>query len=83
AVSPRRRAIVCGTSFGRFYLQALAQHPQIELAGVLSTGSRASAECAEHYGDAHYTAPSELPSDNDFASVVVRAGVSGGPGGDV
>ena len=82
-MSPRRRAIVCGTSFGRFYLQALAQHPQIELAGVLSTGSRASAECAEQYNIAHYTVLSELPSDIDLACVVVRAGVSGGPGGDV
>ncbi|WP_445222788.1 Gfo/Idh/MocA family oxidoreductase (plasmid) [Bradyrhizobium sp. Pa8] len=82
-MNPRRRAIVCGTSFGRLYLQALAQHPAIELAGVLSTGSQASAEYAERYGIAHYTALSELPSNIDLACVVVRAGVSGGPGADI
>ncbi|WP_166302539.1 Gfo/Idh/MocA family oxidoreductase [Bradyrhizobium sp. 2S1] len=82
-MSVRRRAIVCGTSFGRFYLHALAQHPAVELAGVLSTGSRASAEYAGQYGIAHYTALSELPPDIDFACVVVRAGVSGGPGADI
>ncbi|BBI91807.1 hypothetical protein SSYM_0556 [Serratia symbiotica str. Tucson] len=29
------RAIVCGTSFGRFYLRALAANPDIELVGIL------------------------------------------------
>lgn len=36
-------AIVCGTSFGRFYLRELAANPDIELVGILSSGSADSA----------------------------------------
>ena len=79
----KARAIVCGTSFGRFYLHALASHPDVELTGVLSTGSAASKAQAARFGVAHYTSPGELPEGIELACVVVRAGVSGGPGADI
>lgn len=79
----RLRAIVCGTSFGRFYLRALACHPGIELAGILSSGSQASADLAQSLDVPHYSAIADLPVNLDFACVVVRAGVSGGAGTDI
>lgn len=82
-MSRRLRAIVCGTSFGRFYLRALARHPGVELAGILSTGSQASAELARDLGVAHHSSVEAVPGGIDLACVVVRAGVSGGPGADI
>ena len=79
----RIKAIVCGTSFGRFYLRALVDNPQIELVGILSSGSEASAHYAQQLSIAHYTSVDELPSDIALACVVVRAGVSGGKGAEV
>lgn len=82
-VAQTLKAIVCGTGFGRFYLRALAQHPRIQLAGILSTGSEASQRCAREMNIAHYSAVADVPDDIDVACVVVRAGVSGGCGADV
>lgn len=79
----RLRAIVCGTSFGRFYLRAIARNPGVELSGILSTGSQASADLARSWGLPHYSSVDDLPDGIDFACVVVRAGVSGGPGSDI
>ena len=83
ASTPRRRAIVCGTSFGRFYLRALANNPAIELVGILSSGSAASAGYARELNIAHYTSVASLPADIDLACVVVRAAVSGGKGAEI
>ncbi|MGG2142247.1 Gfo/Idh/MocA family oxidoreductase [Symbiopectobacterium sp. RP] len=68
------KAVVCGTAFGRFYLRALAIHPDIELLGILSRGSEASARCACELGIAHYHAVDALPDTVTLACVVVRAG---------
>lgn len=77
------RAIVCGTSFGRFYLRALAANPDIELVGILSSGSAASAGYACELDVEHFTSVESLPADIDLACVVVRAAVSGGEGAEI
>lgn len=77
------RVVVCGTSFGRVYLQGVHQDPSLELAGVLSRGSAASRGYAADYGVPSYTAVDQLPDDVDIACVVVRAGVAGGAGGEL
>jgi pyochelin biosynthesis protein PchG len=76
----RPRAIVVGATFGAIYAEALA-NPQspVELAGVLSTGSAASAELADRLDVPLYSSPEDLPPV-DIAFVVVRAGVVGGEG---
>lgn len=79
----RPRVLVCGTSFGRVYLRAVHDDPTVELAGVLSKGSRASYRYADAYGVPCYPAPDELPDDIDIACVVVRAGVAGGSGAEL
>ncbi|MFH8630476.1 Gfo/Idh/MocA family oxidoreductase [Streptomyces lydicus] len=77
----RLRTVVCGTTFGQFYLAALAAHPaEFEIVGVLASGSERSAECAARHGVPLYTAVAELPDDVDLACVVVRSGVLGGTG---
>lgn len=78
------RVVVCGTSFGRFYLRALQKlRQQFELVGVLGRGSQHSRSCASEYGVPYFTKVAELPSEVDIACVVVRSAVGGGDGADV
>ncbi|WP_031074642.1 bifunctional Gfo/Idh/MocA family oxidoreductase/class I SAM-dependent methyltransferase [Streptomyces sp. NRRL WC-3742] len=77
----RLRVVVCGTTFGQFYLAALAALPEeFEIAGVLARGGERSVECARRYGVPLYTDPDGLPGDIDLACVVVRSGAMGGVG---
>ncbi|MGL9719599.1 Gfo/Idh/MocA family oxidoreductase [Symbiopectobacterium sp.] len=82
-MTSKMKAVVCGTAFGRFYLRALAIHPDIELVGILSRGSETSARCAYEMGIAHYHSVDALPDTVTLACVVVRAGVSGGSGAEI
>jgi pyochelin biosynthetic protein PchG len=78
---PPLRTVVCGTVFGRFYLDALRPAPPgFELAGVLAGGGARSRATAARYGVPYYTAVDQLPDDVGAACVVVRAGAAGGPG---
>ncbi|BCK54661.1 Gfo/Idh/MocA family oxidoreductase [Nocardia wallacei] len=74
------KVVVCGTSFGRVYLQAVHEDPEVELAGVVSRGSAASREYAKTYGVPHYIGVEQVPGDIDIACVAVRAGAAGGEG---
>lgn len=78
------RVVVCGTTFGQFYLAALARlRPDFELVGILSRGSTQSAACAERAGVPLFTDPAQLRGRVDVGCVVVRSGVSGGAGSDL
>jgi thiazolinyl imide reductase len=77
----RPRVLVCGTTFGQFYVAAL--NGDFELAGILGRGSTRSVECAARHGVPLYTGVAELPDDLDLACVVVRSGVLGGPGDEL
>lgn len=79
-MSGRPRAVVVGATFGAVYAEALAapQSP-VELAGLVSAGSAASAHLADRLGVPLITGLDELP-DVDIAFVVVRSGVVGGDG---
>ncbi len=79
-IEKKLKIIVCGTRFGKFYIEAIKQSSEFELAGILSQGSANSQKCAECYGTKLYTDPVQLPSDIDLACVVVRTGVLGGRG---
>lgn len=80
----KRRAIVCGTKFGRIYLQAFRE-PDLpfELAGILGLGSERSLRCAERYGVPLFTRVDEVPDDIEAACVVIGAGIGGGEGARV
>jgi pyochelin biosynthetic protein PchG len=79
--APRRlRVVVCGTTFGQFYLEGLSRPDSgMELAGIVARGSDASRACARAYGIPLFTGAGEL-HDIDLACVVVRAGILGGEG---
>ncbi|MFF8768082.1 Gfo/Idh/MocA family oxidoreductase [Nocardiopsis dassonvillei] len=79
----RGETVVCGTGFGRVYLAALRDHPDLRLAGVLARGSARSAECARAAGVPLYTSVDDLPASVRFACVAVYAGVNGGPGSEL
>ncbi|WP_019548765.1 bifunctional Gfo/Idh/MocA family oxidoreductase/class I SAM-dependent methyltransferase [Streptomyces sulphureus] len=75
------KTLVCGSTFGQFYLAALASRPdRFETVGLLARGSERSRRCAERYGVPLYAHPKDLPDDIDLACVVVRSGVMGGTG---
>lgn len=75
------RVLVCGTNFGRFYLDAVrVAGPRLELAGVLSRGGAASRALAEREAVPHYTDVAAVPSDVDIACVAVGSTISGGAG---
>lgn len=77
----RMRVVVCGSTFGQFYLAAFgrADFP-FDLAGILARGSQRSKACADRHGVPLFTDPGQLPNNVDIACVVVRSGVVGGPG---
>ena len=77
----RIKTIVCGTTFGQFYCEAMNElKDEAEFCGILAAGSRRSAECAERYGVKMYTSAADLPGDIGLACVVTRSGVLGGNG---
>ncbi|EHR61692.1 Gfo/Idh/MocA family oxidoreductase [Saccharomonospora cyanea] len=77
----RPPAVVCGTGFGRVYLEALSRPDSpYRPAGVLARGSARSVACAEHYGVPLYRDVDEVPDDVALACVVVGSGLVGGPG---
>ncbi|EBX7468765.1 thiazolinyl imide reductase subfamily [Salmonella enterica subsp. enterica serovar Bareilly] len=79
-ISQKIRTLVCGSTFGQFYLSALSTLPNFEIAGLLAQGSQRSKECAGRYGIPLYTNTDALPSDIDLACIVMRSGVLGGDG---
>ncbi len=76
-----KRAVVCGTGFGRVYLAGLgAPESPVELAGVLARGSARSHACARRWGVPLFRSPEEVPDDVDIACVVIGSAINGGPG---
>jgi len=77
----RHRVVVCGTGFGRVYLDGLgAPQSPVELAGILARGSERSKACARRWGVPLYEKPEDLPDDISLACVVVSSAINGGPG---
>lgn len=77
------RVIVCGTTFGQFYLEALQRlKERFEIVGILARGSERSKKCAELYKVPLYTSFESLPQDIDLACVILRSSILGGPAND-
>ncbi|OCC14039.1 Gfo/Idh/MocA family oxidoreductase [Streptomyces sp. PTY087I2] len=74
------RTVVAGTNFGRFYIDAVRNHPAFELVGILSRGSGHSAALAERLGVPCHVGIDQIPADLDAACVAVPAAVMGGTG---
>lgn len=81
SLTSTQRVVVCGTTFGQVYLEALrAPGLPFELAGILAKGSERSQACSEHYGVPLFTSVEQLPEDIDIACVIVRSALLGGRG---
>lgn len=75
------KVIVCGSTFGQFYMEALLRNPDYFIfAGILGNGSERTLNCSKNYGVPLYHRTEELPDDIDLACVVVRSNVLGGKG---
>jgi thiazolinyl imide reductase len=75
--------VVCGTGFGRYYVQAVRSMPGCELAGILARGSEFSRRYARELGVPFLTSAEQLPDGVDLACVVVGSAVSGGCGSEL
>lgn len=75
--------LVCGTGFGRYYVDAIRAMPECALAGILARGSQFSRHYADELGVPCHTSVEQLPDDIELACVVVGSAVSGGPGSDL
>ncbi len=74
------KVIVCGTRFGQFYMEAVKNSAEMELMGVVSTGSEQSREVAEHYGAVFYKGIDNIPEGTTMAAVAVKTDTQGGTG---
>lgn len=82
--SRKLRVLVCGSTFGQFYLAALRRYAEeFDIVGLLATGSARSHECAARLGIACYDKLERLPADIDLACVVLRSTVMGGNGSEL
>lgn len=79
----RKKVVVCGSSFGQMYIQALQSLPdEFVLVGLYGKGSDRSKKCAETYHIPLYTDFNEIPQV-DIACVIVSATTIGGCGTDM
>ena len=57
------RILVCGSNYGRTYLDAITAQPaEYELAGLLAKGSERSVAVAERHGARLFRSVAELPA---------------------
>ncbi|ERJ85326.1 thiazolinyl imide reductase [Peptostreptococcaceae bacterium oral taxon 113 str. W5053] len=74
------KAIVCGTTFGQSYINAIKKMDDIELVGILAFGSSRSEKCAKEHNVPLYIDVNSIPKNIDVAFVVVKSSVLGGKG---
>ncbi|MBR6982293.1 MAG: Gfo/Idh/MocA family oxidoreductase [Ruminococcus sp.] len=76
----KSKVIVCGARFGQFYMEAVHNCDEFELAAVMSNGSEHSRKCAQLYGAELCTDIEQIPDDTDIAAVAVKTDTQGGSG---
>ncbi|HFH7912167.1 TPA: Gfo/Idh/MocA family oxidoreductase [Streptococcus agalactiae] len=74
------KAIVCGTTFGQSYINAIKKINNIELVGILAFGSSRSKRCAEEHNVPLYVDVDSIPGNIDIAFVIIKSSVLGGKG---
>jgi pyochelin biosynthetic protein PchG len=81
----RLKTIVCGTVFGRYYIEGIMRLPErFELVGIVSRGSKQSIEMAKKYSVPLITDIGQIKKENvDVACVVVKSTIIGGKGTDL
>ena len=66
------KAIVCGTTFGQSYINAIKKINNIELVGILAFGSSRSKRCAEEHNVPLYVDVDSIPGNIDIAFVIIK-----------
>lgn len=81
----RLRIVVCGTVFGRYYLEGIKLlQDKYELVGIVAKGGERSQKAAERYGVPLITNPEKLTKEQvDVACVVIKSTIIGGDGTDL
>lgn len=75
------KTIVCGSTFGQFYIDALMKYSEFfEIAGLYARGSERSIELAKRYGIPLFTSIKGIPNEITLACVVIRSEGVGGDG---
>ena len=69
------KAIVCGTTFGQSYINAIKKINNIELVGILAFGSSRSKRCAEEHNVPLYVDVDSIPGNIDIAFVIIKSSV--------
>lgn len=78
-----KRILVCGTGFGKVYLNAISKIPGYKIAGILARGSERSLKLAEQFGVPLYSDPCDEKICADCACVVVPNAAGGGNGTEI
>lgn len=75
------KVLVCGSTFGKFYMKSILSSEKLILAGILTKGSEKSVELAKKLNVPLFTNIEEIHEGMfDLACVVVRSTIVGGEG---
>lgn len=78
------KVVVCGTTFGQFYMEALRQHSdEFDFIGIIAGNSERSKDCSKTFGVPLYHSVDDLPEKPDIACVIIRSGALGGRGTEI
>lgn len=77
------KVIVCGTTFGKNYIDAIKKIDKLKLVGILASGSKRSFEYAKKNHVPLFKNVDMLPRDIDIAFVVIGSSVLGGSGTNI
>lgn len=79
------KVIVCGTTFGRVFMQSIKAMPdKFQLVGIVARGSAQAAKCAAEYDVPLINNIDNIDKDKvDIACVIIRSAIAGGAGTDI
>ncbi|HGD5269467.1 MAG: Gfo/Idh/MocA family oxidoreductase [Peptostreptococcus sp.] len=80
----KKNILICGSTFGKFYLRSLLKSSEYKVDGLLTNGSLESHRLADEYGLTLYTNIRSIPFEKyDLACVVIRSAIVGGYGSEI
>lgn len=77
------KVLVCGTGFGKVYINSILKMPQYSVAGILGKGSGRSCKIAEDLGVPFFKNINDINIEVDCACVIVPNASGGGSGHEI
>lgn len=77
------KVVICGSTFGSMYVEAIKHIPNIELIGILSTGSNRSKQLAIKENIKIFTKVDQIPDDISIGIVAIKSSILGGHGTEI